>query len=66
MSDDDRVSPEEWANILEFLPPQPCTTAPNKTGVRCTCAYDCENHWMRARGLNAPDKRKNWLRRLFS
>lgn len=28
----------------------PCETAENGTGARCTCAYDCTNYWLRARG----------------
>lgn len=27
-----------------------CETAPNGTGARCTCAFDCANYWLRARG----------------
>lgn len=28
-----------------------CTTAPDMTGARCTCAIDCRNYWLRAEGL---------------
>ena len=28
----------------------PCETAENGTGARCTCAYDCANYWLRAKG----------------
>jgi hypothetical protein len=29
---------------------KPCETAENGTGARCTCAFDCANYWLRARG----------------
>ena len=32
-----------------------CVTAPNGTGSRCTCDYDCANYWLRARGFKAED-----------
>jgi hypothetical protein len=28
-----------------------CTTAPDMTGARCTCAIDCRNYCLRAEGL---------------
>ena len=28
-----------------------CTTAPDMTGESCTCATDCRNYWLRAKGL---------------
>jgi hypothetical protein len=28
----------------------PCETAENGTGARCTCAFDCANYWLRAKG----------------
>lgn len=27
-----------------------CATAPNGTGVRCTCDFACANYYLRARG----------------
>lgn len=30
-----------------------CETAPNGTGSRCTCDFDCANYWLRARGYKA-------------
>lgn len=30
-----------------------CETAPNGTGARCTCAFDCANYWLRAKGYRA-------------
>jgi len=27
-----------------------CETAPNGTGQRCTCSFDCANYWLRAFG----------------
>jgi hypothetical protein len=34
---------------------RPCVTAPNGTGVRCTCDYDCANYWLRGSGFKAED-----------
>ena len=59
------VTPEEWRAVCDYLPPLPCTTAPNGTGARCTCSNDCQNYWIRAHGLAVTAPRKNWLRRLF-
>lgn len=45
------------------LRPDPCTTAPNGTGVRCTCLHDCVNYWMRSIGVTVmpePRKRRWW------
>lgn len=28
-----------------------CQTAPNGTGARCTCDFDCANYWLRPRGF---------------
>lgn len=28
-----------------------CTTAADMTGARCTCATDCRNYWLHAKGL---------------
>jgi hypothetical protein len=28
-----------------------CETAPNGTGARCTCSFDCANYWLRAKGF---------------
>jgi hypothetical protein len=39
----------ELAKIQRDAPA--CTTAPDMTGARCTCAVDCRNYWMRAKGL---------------
>jgi len=30
-----------------------CETAPNGTGARCTCSFDCVNYWLRAKGFKA-------------
>lgn len=30
---------------------RPCETAPNGTGARCTCDFDCANYWLRAKGF---------------
>jgi len=30
-----------------------CETAPNGTGSRCSCSFDCANYWLRARGFKA-------------
>ena len=32
---------------------RPCETRPNGTGMRCTCAFDCANYWLRAKGFKA-------------
>jgi hypothetical protein len=29
---------------------RPCETAPNGTGARCLCGFDCANYWLRAKG----------------
>ena len=31
----------------------PCVTAPNGTGSRCACNFDCANYWLRAKGFKA-------------
>lgn len=46
------VQEERERMAAEIAERQPCTTAPDGTGARCTCAYDCRNYWMRARGMN--------------
>lgn len=28
-----------------------CETAPNGTGSRCLCDFDCANYWLRAKGF---------------
>lgn len=28
-----------------------CETAPNGTGMRCICNFDCANFWLRAKGF---------------
>lgn len=30
-----------------------CETAPNGTGSRCLCDFDCANYWLRAKGYGA-------------
>ena len=68
MAEPTPVSPGDWENVSIYFPPDPCTTAPNGTGARCTCMHDCVNYWMRAHGLTPviePAPRKNWVRRLF-
>lgn len=34
-----------------------CKTAPNGTGARCTCSFDCANYWLRA----ARQGRVSWV-----
>lgn len=41
--------PEEAAQIIRDK--RPCETAPNGTGSRCTCSFDCANYWLRANGF---------------
>jgi len=47
-------SPLESAEARQIIADhRPCVTAPNGTGSRCTCDYDCANYWLRARGYKA-------------
>ena len=43
--------PEEARQIA--LAHRACETAPNGTGARCLCSYDCANYWLRACGYRA-------------
>lgn len=40
--------PEEARQIA--LGHRACETAPNGTGSRCLCNFDCANYWLRAEG----------------
>lgn len=40
--------PEEARRIA--LGHRMCETAPNGTGTRCLCGFDCANYWLRANG----------------
>ncbi len=43
--------------VNEIIAAHPaCTTAPNGTGSRCTCAVDCANYWIRAMGRRAENR----------
>ena len=41
--------PEEARQIA--MEKRPCETAPNGTGSRCLCDFDCANYWLRAKGF---------------
>jgi len=43
--------PEEARQIA--LGHRACETAPNGTGGRCLCSFDCANYWLRANGYGA-------------
>jgi hypothetical protein len=43
--------PEEARQIA--MEKRPCETAPNGTGSRCACHFDCANYWLRSRGYKA-------------
>lgn len=43
--------PEEARQIA--LGHRACETAPNGTGSRCSCSFDCANYWLRAKGYKA-------------
>lgn len=45
--------PEEAQQIIRERPA--CASAPNGTGSRCTCDFDCANYWLRARGYRTGD-----------
>lgn len=32
-----------------------CETAPNGTGTRCSCSFDCANYWLRAHGFKGDE-----------
>ena len=48
MSEHKHVLGMTRAEIVEHK--DPCQTAPNGTGARCACSYDCANYWLRAFG----------------
>lgn len=43
--------PEEARQIVREH--RACETAPNGTGSRCLCSFDCANYWLRASGYKA-------------
>lgn len=43
--------PEEAQRIVREH--RACETAPNSTGARCTCDFDCANYCLRAAGFKA-------------
>lgn len=43
--------PDEARQIVRDHPQ--CQTAPQGTGARCTCNFDCGNYWLRAKGFKA-------------
>lgn len=51
MTDYKLTGPDAARKIIEDYPA--CETAPNGTGVRCACDFDCANYWLRAHGYKA-------------